>query len=178
MLPLALPSPGTGRSDFMRLVAALGIAAIAVVACGSSGQQLVITGTTVAEVFASPLPYPGYPWTHDGKELPSSEIVAAAGPAHCGWQSATFLTFGWPLGTRPQTAAGARQFIRDPNHVLPRSLPLDLHSTLPADARPTGYLYGPVDLYLSPSDQDQSDYLVFGSAVEQWSRSDPMTLCS
>jgi hypothetical protein len=169
---------GLRHSDFMKLVAALGIAASAVVACGSSGQQAAITGTTVAEVFASPLPYPGYGWKHDGKEVPASEIVAAAGPAHCDWQSATFLTFGWPLGTRPQTATGARQFIRDPDHVLPRSLPLDLHSTLPADAGPTGYTYGPVDLYLSPSDQDQSVYLVLGSTVERWPRSDPMTLCS
>lgn len=164
-------------SKFRKLVAALGIAAIAV-ACGSASRQPVITGTTVAEVFASPLPYPGHRWTHDGKEVPASEIVAVAGPAHCGWQSATFLTLGWPLGTRPQTATGARQFIRDPNHVLPRSLPLDLHAQLPTDARTTGYKYGSVDLYLSPADQDQSVYLVLGSTVERWPRSDPMTLCS
>jgi hypothetical protein len=164
--------------DFMKLVAALGIAASAVVACGSSSQRPVITGTTVAEVFASPLPYPGYAWTRDGEKVPGSEIVAAAGPAHCEWQTATFLTFGWPLGSRPQTASGARQFIRDPDHVLPRSLSLDLHATLPADAGPTGYAYGPVDLYLSPLDHDQSVYLVLGSTVERWPRSDPMTLCS
>jgi len=162
----------------MKLVAAFGVAASLVVACDSSGQQPVIKATTVAEVFASPLPYPGNPWTHNGKEVPASEIVAAAGPAHCGWQSATFLTLGWPLGTRPQTATGARQFIRDPANVLPQSLPLDLHSTLPADARPTGYANGPVDLYLSPSDQDRSIYMVLGSTVERWPRSDPMTLCS
>jgi len=170
-----IQSARSSRSNFMKLIAALGIAASAV-ACGSSGQQPVITGTTVAEVFASPLPYPGYPWTHDGKEVPVLEIVAAAGPAHCGWQSATFLTLGWPLGAQPQTATGARQFIRDPNHALPRSLPLDLHSTLLADARPTGYKYGSVELYLSPS--DQSVYLVLCSTVERWPRSDPMTLCS
>ncbi len=171
-------APGRRGSDFMKLVAAFGIAASTVVACASPSQQPVITGTTIAEVFASPLPYPGYPWTHDGKHVPASEIVAAAGPAHCGWQSATFLTLGWPLGTRPQTATGARQFIRDPDNVLPRSLPLDLPSTLPPDARPTGYAYGPVELYLSPSDQDQWVYMVLGSTVEQWPRSDPMTLCS
>jgi hypothetical protein len=135
------------------------------------------TGCPVAAFFASPLQYPGHPWKRNGIEVPASEIVAAAGPAHCGWESATFLNIGWPLGTRPQTAAGSRQFIRDPNHVLPRSLPLDLHATLPADARPTGYTYGDgVALYLSPSDQDRSVYLV-GSTVERWPRSDPMTLC-
>lgn len=172
-----IQSATNSHSNFMKIIAGLGIAA-SVAACGSSGRQPVITRTTVAEVFASPLPYPGYPWTHDGQEVSASEIVAAAGPAHCGWQSATFLTFGWPLGTRPETSSGARQFIRDPNHVLPRSLSLDLHAKLPANARPTGYKYRSVDLYLSPADQDQSVYLVLGSTVERWPRSDPMTLCS
>jgi hypothetical protein len=135
-------------------------------------------GCPVAVFFESPLPYPGHPWKHDGTVVPASEIAAAAGPAHCGWESATFLTFGWPLGTRPQTAAASRQFIRDPNHVVPRSLPLDLHATLPADARPTSYTFGDgVALFLSPADQDQFVYIV-GSTVERWPRSDPMTLCS
>jgi hypothetical protein len=135
-------------------------------------------GCPVAAMFAKPAAYPGHPWKHDGIEVPALEIAAAAGPAHCGWESATFLTFGWPLGTRHQTAAGSRQFIRDPNHVVPRSFPLDLHAMLPADARPTGYSFGDgVALYLSPSDQNQFVYLV-GSTVERWPRSDPMTLCS
>ncbi len=53
-----IQSARSSRSNFMKLIAALGIAASAV-ACGSSGQQPVIAGTTVAEVFPSPLPYPG-----------------------------------------------------------------------------------------------------------------------
>lgn len=130
----------------------------------------------VADVFASPVPYPGRPWHRGSAAVPPSEMAAAAGPAHCGWQSATFLTFGWPLGTRPQTAAGARQFIRDPDRIVPSLRPMDPHATLPPDARPTGYTYGSIALYLSPSDQDQYVYLV-GSTVERWPRSDPMSLC-
>ncbi|MDQ6713946.1 MAG: hypothetical protein M3Z28_12265 [Candidatus Dormibacteraeota bacterium] len=133
-------------------------------------------GCPVATFFDKPLAYP--PWKLNGTVVPASEIMAVAGPGHCGWASATFLTFGWPLGTRPQAAAGSRQYIRDKNHVVPRLLPLDLHATLPTDARSTGYTFGDgVALYLSPSDQDQFVYLV-GSTVERWPRSDPMTVCS
>jgi hypothetical protein len=86
---------------------------------------------------------------------------------------------GWPLGTRPATAAGARQYVRDPRHGLASRLPaLVLKANLPADAGPTGYAYGPVQLYLAPFDQDRAVYLVLGDSVERWPRSDPMTLCS
>ena len=150
-----------------------------VLACGSAGDGQARSARTVADVFGTPAPYPGRAWTRHGVEVPPSEIVAAAGPQHCGWESATFLTLGWPLGTRPQTAAGARQYIRDPRHVLPpRLAALELEASLPADAGPTGYAYGPVRLYLAPSDQDQAVYLVLGDSVERWPRSDPMTLCS
>ncbi len=150
-----------------------------VLACGSAGAAPPPHVETVADVFGEPAPYPGRAWVNGSTEVPPSEIVAAAGPAHCGWQSATFLTIGWPLGTRPQTSVGARQYIRDPRHVLGSRLPaLRLDATLPADARPTGYFEGPVQLYLAPSDQDQAVYLVLGQNVERWPRSDPMTLCS
>jgi hypothetical protein len=164
----------------MRLVRAPAVVLVALVlACGSAGPGAAHGVETVAGVFGAPAPYPGRAWTRDGVEVPPSEIVAAAGPEHCGWQSATFLTLGWPLGTRPQTAAGARQYVRDPRHVLGSRLPaLELDATLPADASPTGYAYGAVWLYLAPSDQDQAVYMVLGDNVERWPRSDPMTLCS
>jgi hypothetical protein len=138
-------------------------------------------GTTIADAFAAPPAYPGQPWTLHSSPVPPSEIVAAAGPAHCGWDSATLLTIGWPLGTRPDNAGGARQYIRDPNNVTQsHSLrnTLDLHASLPPDAYDTGYRYGTIALYLSPSDQDTAAYLVAGNEVERWPRSDPMTLCS
>jgi hypothetical protein len=149
-------------------------------ACGSAAEQCCPPGTTVAAAFASPPQYPGYAWERNGHEVPPAEIVAAAGPDHCGWQSATFLTIGWPLGTRPETAENARQYIRDPNGVVSQALHahLGFHATLPADAQPTGYRYRAVQMYTSASDVDQSVYLVAGDDVERWPRSDPMTLCS
>jgi hypothetical protein len=164
----------------MSLVRAPAIVLVAIVlACGSAAAGPAPRVRTVADVFGAPAPYPGRAWTRDGVEVPPSEIVAAAGPEHCRWQSAILLTLGWPLGTRPRTAAGARQYVRDPGHVLGSRLPaLEVDATLPADAGPTGYAYGSVRLYLAPSDQDQAVYLVLGVSIERWPRSDPMTLCS
>jgi hypothetical protein len=107
-------------------------------------------------------------------------IVAAAGPEHCQWQSATFLTIGWPLGTPARDAGSARQYIRDPLGVVPAHLlaPFEKKIDVPRDARPTGYRYQNIQLYLAPSDQDSAAYLVGPGSVERWPRSDPMTVCS
>ena len=88
---------------------------------------------------------------------------------------------GWPIGTPAPTAADARQYVRDPKGVLPSSAlhaTLDLHAKLPTDATTTGFTVKGVTLYLAPSDQDQAAYLVAGTDVERWPRSDPMTVCA
>lgn len=54
---------------------------------------------------------------------------------------------------------------------------LDLNARLPSDARPTGYMYRDVQIYVSPSDQDEAIYVVGRAGTERWPRSDPMTLC-
>jgi len=48
----------------------------------------------------------------------------------------------------------------------------------PTDARPTGYTFRSIQIYLSPTDQDDAIYLVGPTGAERWPRSDPMTLCS
>ena len=145
-------------------------------AAGAGGQH----SPTVASIFASPPQWPGHAWTRNGHNVPPSEVTAAAGPLHCGWQSATFLTIGWPLGTEAQTADHARQYIRDPHGVVRHDLQahLNFHPVLPADARPTGYWYSSAQLYVSPSDADHVVYLVAGHDAESWPRSDPMTTCA
>lgn len=124
--------------------------------------------------------YPGYTWTRDGRAVKPEELGTIAGPVHCGWESATFLSIGWPVGTLSTSSAQARQYIRDPRGVLRGSLHdrLDLSARPPSDARPTGYVYGGIAVYLSPTDQDEAVYLVGPSGAERWPRSDPMTLCS
>ena len=134
---------------------------------------------SVATAFDPPPSYPGYRWTLNGRPAPPDELVTVAGPAHCGWQSATFLTIGWPPGTVSATAEHARQYLRDPTGVLGATYwqQLVLHAALPKDAHSTGYRYGSLEVYLSPSDQDQAIYVVAPSGAERWPRSDPMTLC-
>lgn len=91
------------------------------------------------------------------------------------------MNVGWPLGTRAESASQARQYLRDPNGVFPRS---NLHGVfalraeLPSGAYDTGYRDGSIALYLSRGDRDDAAYLVAGSEVERWPRSDPMTGCS
>jgi hypothetical protein len=134
---------------------------------------------TLGAVFDMTPAYPGYPWTRDGHPVKPEELSTSAGPSHCGWQSATFLGIGWPVGTLSTSSAQARQYIRDPRAAVKASLHdrLELNAKLPSDARPTGYAYGSIQVYLSPTDQDEAVYLVGPSGAERWPRSDPMTLC-
>lgn len=130
-------------------------------------------------VFDSPPVYPGYTWTREGRPVKPEELGTIAGPAHCEWQSATLLHIGWPVGTLSTSSAQARQYIRDPRGVVRAMLrdSLELRAKLPSDARPTGYMYGSIQIYVSPSDQDDAIYVVGPNASERWPRSEPMAAC-
>lgn len=130
-------------------------------------------------MFDPPPPGHGYQWTRNGVPVPSAELTTAAGAEHCGFASATFVRIGWPLGTLSTNRLDSRQYIRDPQGVITGTFRqrLDLHATLPSDARTTGYRYGTVEIHLSPSDQDEYIYVVGPIGAERWPRSEPMTLC-
>ena len=137
---------------------------------------VLVAGVAVAyEATRSPT------WTLNGHPVPTAEIDTSGGPAHCGWGSATFLSLAWPLGSRDYATGNGRQFIWDPNGVVPTSefrssfVP---HAKLPSDAAPTGYQKGSTKLYIALSDGGPAVYMVDGTSVERWPRSDPMTLCS
>ncbi len=136
---------------------------------------------TVGSYFDSPPAWPGYAWERNGATVGRNELVTSAGPAHCQMQSMTMLTIGWPPGTRTDTAAGARQYIRDPVDRLQNSY---LQGTWmrnpprPTDLADSGYRYGVMRLYVAPSDQDRYVYLVTPADSERWPRSEPMTLCA
>jgi hypothetical protein len=135
---------------------------------------------SVASAFDAPPGYPGYHWSRNGQTVGEFELTTIAGPSHCGWQSAAMVFIGWPPGTIAPTSAGSRMYIRDPQGVYSakyRDL-LVRNATLPADARPTGYRLGLIELYLSPTDQDQGLYVVAPSGAERWPRVDPMGLCA
>jgi hypothetical protein len=72
-------------------------------------------------------------WTdHDGAPVSTEELVSYPGPAHCDWQSVTFLELDgdWK-----------RTYVRQPTPELTDSLagPYLAHTTLPGDAAPTPY---------------------------------------
>ncbi|MDQ6858504.1 MAG: hypothetical protein M3Z65_05860 [Chloroflexota bacterium] len=135
---------------------------------------------TVASAFDAPPAYPGYRWSRDGREVGEFELTSIAGPAHCGWQSATVLFLSWPLGTIATSGDQTRQYVRDPQGVFRGSFRerLEKHATLPADARATGYRLGPIELFLAPGGADDAVYLVAPGGTERWPRADPMQLCS
>jgi hypothetical protein len=165
---------------------AFGLAAAVAVALVLMAWRLDLLGirsgtpvSSVAAAFDLPPGYPGYTWTRDGSTVTQFELVTAAGPGHCGWESATYLTIGWPPGTVSSYASGAHLYIRDPHGVVSASYRdgLILHASLPPDARPTGHRHGSIEIYVSPSDQDRAIYVVGADGAERWPRSDPMTLC-
>jgi hypothetical protein len=133
-----------------------------------------------AAAFDQPPAWPGYQWSLNGTKVGTDVIATAAGPEHCGWQTATFLTLGWPPGRSSSTAAGARQYIRDPKNAIGTpylKTPLQLRASLPPDAVPTGLTYRGLQIYTSPTDQDVAIYVTGWHITERWPRSDPMTLC-
>ncbi len=143
------------------------------------GVRALAPAGSLASLFEPTPQYPGYTWTRDGHAVDGRELNTIGGPAHCDWQSATYLHIGWPPGTVAADSRQARLYIRDPHGVVPGTYRerLRLHATLPPDAAPTGYRLGDVELWLGPSDRDEAVYLVGRGDVERWPRSDPMTLC-
>jgi hypothetical protein len=153
----------------------------AVVLAGTVAMAACTPNTSsVSAAFDNPPSYPGYEWTRNGKPVRYEELGTSAGPNHCNWQSATILTIGWPLGTVSANAGQARFYIRDPKGVMQGTYKdrLVKNAHLPANARPTGYKLGNIELYLSPSDQDQSVYLATSAGAERWPRADPFYACA
>ena len=134
---------------------------------------------SVASAFDSPPPYPGYHWTRDGRPATEFEITTIAGPDHCGWGAATMLFIGWPPGTVARTGEQTRQFIRDPQGAIAGDFRQQLRRgvRLPTDARTTGYRYGPLEVFVSPSD-DGGIYVVSPVDAERWPISYPRTACA
>ena len=149
-------------------------------AVATDGRIPAAATGTLGSIFDAPPGYPGYVWTRNGQAVKPEELGTIAASGHCGWESATLLHIGWPVGTLSTSSAEARQYIRDPRGVMRARLrgSLDLHATLPSDARPTGYMYGSIQIFVSPTDQDDAIYVVGPLATERWPRSDPFTLCA
>jgi len=128
---------------------------------------------SVASAFDPAPASPGYRWSRGGRDVDGAELATFRPPDHCSsWHSATMLFIGWPLGTKATTFAQARYYLRDPQGVIGAEFRdrLVRDATLPRDAAPTGYQLGPIQVFLSPSDQDEAIYVVAPSGAERWPR--------
>lgn len=106
-------------------------------------------------------------WTdRDGNRVPTSTITSYPGPAHCGWQSVTFLHLD------------DRQYLRDPQDLLrdQTTTPYNGDGQLPADATDTGYRNNGQELWLSP-DADIA-YIVTNTTVEAWPATTNRVACA
>ncbi|WP_435770327.1 hypothetical protein [Nocardioides sp. SYSU DS0651] len=100
-------------------------------------------------------------WTGTaGEPAPTTEVVSYAGPAHCDWQSMTFL------------ALGERSYVRRPQPGLQEWVDGEYVDSmpLPRDAVRTGFSRGRDRLWTSPS--GDRAYVGRPAAVEAWPAAD------
>lgn len=110
----------------------------------------------------------------------SFEVAASKGPPHCNWETAVFLSVGWPLGTSPETAEDMRQYLRDPDgHVSDERLlgELDFDVEMPPDAIFSGYATEEVELWFGPDGGNSSAYLKTQDGTERWPRAEEPVAC-
>ena len=114
-------------------------------------------------------------WTGpDGETVDDDIVLMQSGFQHCDSQAATFLMVSWPLGTPAEHIDDSRQYIRHGPAIIGTEYftkRYDGNATLPDDAEFSGYreVTG-IELWLSPSDQEEIAYLVFDGHVEAWPR--------
>jgi hypothetical protein len=101
------------------------------------------------------------------------------GTEHCGWQRATDILMGDPLGASHMQGP-ARVYVRDPDNVMgdpavARAFEED--TDLPIGARDTGYRQDGVELWMDPTD-DGLVYLVSEHAVERWPQDPSPAVCA
>lgn len=123
----------------------------------------------------------GARWTGPGGDPVSSRVInVIRGPEHCDWQSSLWMHVGWPLGTRADSAADIRQYVRDPEDVLPveTETAFDTDVEMPKGASPTGFQADGVELWFGEDDGDHAVYLVFADHVERWPRAAEVIACA
>lgn len=115
-------------------------------------------------------------WTRNGTAADPREVTSFAGAAHCDWQSTTFLSLGWPLGTRAAHVGQARHYVRDPQGVLGGDYRdrLRTDQAPPPSAVDTGYRRGDVQLWVTA---DRA-YLLRNGRGESWPRAVDPPACS
>ncbi|MEO6714710.1 MAG: hypothetical protein ABIM89_14960 [Mycobacteriales bacterium] len=101
----------------------------------------------------------------NGKRVTEGIASLRHGPAHCEWESATFVYFE------------GQQYIADPDGKIGASTAgYERRASLPTDATDTGYRSGRTRLYVAAD--KAAVYLVHGSAAERLPVVTPMVGCT
>lgn len=105
---------------------------------------------------------------HDaaGEPVPTGTVYSHTGPAHCDWESVTFLT----VEDEP--------FVRDPDGLLAdyTVTSFDPSARLPDDAADTGYRKDGAALWRAAD--GSAVYLVSSAAVERWAATRELITCA
>lgn len=169
-----------------RAIAAMGLCLVLLVACEDEAPRTTTSEGTRSTELASDYefePFPGSTWYGpEGEEISeeSNIINVITGPEHCKWQSAVMMHVGWPLGRDANNISESRQYLRDPNKVLPQEdlmTDFDDDVELPKTAKYTGYRTDFVELWLDGNDRAAA-YLVFSDHVERWPRAKDAIACA
>jgi len=111
------------------------------------------------------------PWTdREGCLLRIDVVAERPGPDHCGWERATVLVTGQPLGARYTAPDDSTEYVRDPDGVFgdaSLTAGFDPDADLPATAVDSGYRRGDIELWHDPADPS-AVWIVSPDHTERW----------
>lgn len=118
----------------------------------------------------------------DGERPPKGTISMLTPDDHCGWESTTFLYIGIPFGSIKETGRNSHLYISDPENVFANEADhflttYDPDTTLPADAKYTGYIREGVEFWISDTEILSAVYMVDDEKIERWPKADPQLAC-
>jgi len=116
------------------------------------------------------------PWTdRDGCLLRIDVLAERSGPDHCGWQEASVIIAGRPIGSRYSNQVDTAEYVKDLKRVF--GLPalaeaFDPNAQVPRDAVDTGFRRGGTALWHVPGDET-AVWVVAATHTERWPAAKP-----
>lgn len=149
---------------------------------GNLGRPMFVVGSRDA---------PGGFWTTaDGAHSPDEIIQSFVGATHCGWENASFVVTGSPIGAVFDRGSDQNWYVKDPTGVFDNLRDssngysyewfgeFEVDIELPDSAVFSGFNRGVVELWLNETEQGTAAYIVEGTKVEHWPRVDPPIRCA
>ncbi len=150
------------------------------------GFAAVTTGNPALDSDFTFEPYPGSQWF--GPQGPvdpdDGTINVIRGPEQCGWETAALLHVSWPLGSTHRDDPELRQYVRDPDAVLPQDQLMSTYDPsrqLWGGFEYSGYRTDFMEVWIQSFDEDgdaDGAFLMFANHVEWWPRAEEPIACS